>query len=136
VCFHLFDLFVQVIKGQAEVYRCSAEVEFFSEEHSTIPPTTNDEIIYQLARKVSSMIVGEENIKLLPIVTGSEDFAFYLEKVPGSFFFLGIKNEKSGSIYSAHSPHFFIDEDVHPIGAAIHAAFALSYYSYSTNSYL
>nr|AFK39723.1 unknown [Medicago truncatula] len=77
----------EVIKGQAEVYRCSAEVEFFGEEHPTIPPTTNDERIYQLARKVSSMIVGEENIKLSPIVTGSEDFAFYLEKVPGSFFF-------------------------------------------------
>jgi len=58
-----------------------------------------------------------------------------LEKVPGTFILLGTRNEKSGSIYPAHSPYFFIDEDVLPIGAAIHAAFALSYHSYSTNSY-
>lgn len=127
--------FGQVIKGQAEVHRCSAEVEFSSNEHPTIPPTTNDERIYQLARQVSSKIVGEENTELAPLFTGSEDFAFYLEKVPGTFLLLGTRNEKSGSIHPAHSPYFFVDEDVLPIGAAIHAAFALSYHSYSTNSY-
>ena len=136
MCFNLFDFFVQVIKGQAKVHRCTAEVEFFGKEHPTIPPTTNDERIHQLGRQASSMIVGEENIKLAPTYTASEDFAFYLEKVPGSFFLLGIQNEKVGSIYSAHSPHYFIDEDVLPIGAAIHAAFALSYHSHSTISYL
>ncbi|XP_004509887.1 IAA-amino acid hydrolase ILR1-like 6 [Cicer arietinum] len=117
----------EVIKGQVEVHRCAAEVEFFGREHPTIPPTTNDDRIYKLARQASSMIVGEENIKLAPTWTGSEDFAFYMDKVPGAYFLLGIENEKSGSIYSGHSPHFFIDEDVLPIGAAIHAAFALSY---------
>ncbi|CAI8608404.1 unnamed protein product [Vicia faba] len=121
----------EVIKGQVEVHRCSAEVEFFGKEHPTILPTTNDERIYQLGKQASCMIVGEENIKLAQISTGSEDFAFFLEKVPGSFFFLGC-----GSIYSAHSSHFFIDEDVLPIGAAIHAAFALSYPSHPTISYL
>lgn len=133
---HLFvTSFEQVIKGQAEVHRCSGEVEFFGNEHPTIPPTTNDVRIYQLARLVSSKIVGEDNIELAPLFTGSEDFAFYLEKVPGSFVLVGTRNEKSGSIHPAHSPYFFIDEDVLPIGAALHAAFALSYHSYSTNSY-
>ncbi|KAG5001752.1 IAA-amino acid hydrolase ILR1-like 4 [Glycine soja] len=125
----------EVIKGQAEVHRCSGEVEFCGNEHPTIPPTTNDVRIYQLARQVSSKIVGEDNIELAPLFTGSEDFAFYLEKVPGSFVLVGTRNEKSGSIHPAHSPYFFIDEDVLPIGAALHAAFALSYHSYSTNSY-
>ncbi|XP_027346733.1 IAA-amino acid hydrolase ILR1-like 4 [Abrus precatorius] len=125
----------EVIKGQAEVHRCSAEVQFFGNGHPTIPPTTNDERIYQLARQVSSKIVGEENVELSPVFTASEDFAFYLEKVPGSFLLVGMRNEKSGSVYPAHSPYFLVDEDVLPIGAAIHAAFALSYHSYSTNSY-
>jgi IAA-amino acid hydrolase len=131
VCFDLFDIFVQVIKGQAKVHRCTAEVEFIGKEHPTIPPTTNDERIHQLGRQASSMIVGEENLKLAPTYTASEDFAFFLEEN-----LLGIHNEKVGSIYSAHSPHYFIDEDVLPIGAAIHAAFALSYHSHSTISYL
>ncbi|XP_050872562.1 IAA-amino acid hydrolase ILR1-like 4 [Lathyrus oleraceus] len=120
----------EVIKGQVEVHRCSAEVDFFGKEHPTIPPTTNDERIYQLAKQASSMIVGEENIELAQTFTASEDFAFFLEKVPGSLLLLGC-----GSKYSAHSSHFFIDEDVLPIGAAIHAAFALSYHSHSTISY-
>ncbi|KAL5063149.1 hypothetical protein RYX36_024886 [Vicia faba] len=114
----------EVIKAQVEVHRCSAEVDFIGKEHPTIPPTTNDERIYQLAKQASSMIVGEENIKLAQTFTASEDYAFFLEKVPGTLFLLGC-----GSIYSAHSSHFFIDEDVLPIGAAIHAAFALSYHS-------
>lgn len=63
---------------------------------------------------------------------GSEDFAFYLDKVPGSMLFLGTGNEKKGAIYAPHSPYFFIDEDVLPIGSAIHAAFAHSYLADST----
>ncbi|MED6170168.1 hypothetical protein PIB30_028254 [Stylosanthes scabra] len=126
----------EVIVAQAEVHRCSAEVVFNGDEHPTIPPTTNDERIYEVVRKVSSKIVGEENTKVAPVFTGSEDFAFYLEKVPGTFLLVGMRNEKSGSIYPAHSPYYVVDEDVLPIGAALHAAFALSFHSYSTNLYI
>ncbi|KAK4835046.1 hypothetical protein QYF36_004507 [Acer negundo] len=121
----------QVIKGQAAVHRCSAEVDFTGREHPAIPPTSNDEQIYEHARRVSIEILGEESIKLAPSFTGSEDFAFYLDEIPGSFLFLGIWNEKTGSVYPPHSPYFTIDEDVLPIGAAIHALFAHSYLSNS-----
>lgn len=73
------------------------------------------------------MIVGEENTKVANMFTGSEDFASYLEEIPGSFLLLGIRNEKIGAIYPPHSPYYTIDEDVLPIGAALHAAFAYSY---------
>ncbi|KAL0004090.1 hypothetical protein SO802_011651 [Lithocarpus litseifolius] len=53
-------------------------------EHPTISPTINDEKIYEHVRLVSSEIVGEENTKLAPSFMGSEDFAFYLDKPPGS----------------------------------------------------
>lgn len=120
---------IQVIKGQAAVHRCSAEIDFLGKEHSTVPPTINDEKIYKNVESVASEIVGEENTRLAPRFMGSEDFSFYLEKVPGSFFFLGIRNEKIGAVYPPHSPYYIIDEDVLPIGAAIHAAFAHSYLS-------
>ncbi|KAE8023403.1 hypothetical protein FH972_009098 [Carpinus fangiana] len=130
--FDLRDRIEEVIKGQAAVHRCSAEIDFLGKEHPTIPPTINDEKIYEHVRRVSSEIVGEENIKLAPCFTGSEDFAFYLDKVPGSFLFLGTKNEKIGAVYPPHSPYYIVDEDVLPIGAAIHAAFAHSYLFDST----
>ncbi|KAA8529522.1 hypothetical protein F0562_033679 [Nyssa sinensis] len=124
----------EVIKAQAAVNRCSAEIDFTGREHPTIPPTVNDERIYEHVRWISSQIVGEENIKLAPNFMGSEDFAFYLEKVAGSLLLLGIRNEKIGAMYPPHSPYFTIDEDVLPIGAAIHAAFAYSYISNSTKN--
>lgn len=121
----------QVIKAQAAVHRCSAEVDFSGMEQPTIPPTINEERIYEHIRQISSLIVGEDNTKTSPLCMGSEDFAFYLEKVPGSFLFLGMKNEKKGVVHLPHSPHYVLDEDVLPIGAAIHAAFAFSYLSHS-----
>lgn len=117
----------QVITAQAAVHRCSAVIDFSGSEHPTIPPTTNDEKIYEHVRHVSGEILGEENIKLAPSFMGSEDFAFYLDKVPGSFLLLGIKNERTGSVYPPHSPYFTVDEDVLPVGASIYAAFAHSY---------
>ncbi|PON46572.1 Amidohydrolase [Parasponia andersonii] len=122
----------EVIKGQAAVHRCSAEIDFSGEGQTSIPPTINDERIYEHVRRISSEIVGEDNTKLSHTYMGSEDFAFYLEKVPGSFLLLGAGNEKIGATYIPHSPYYVVDEDVLPIGAAIHAAFAVSYLSDST----
>ena len=125
-------LVCQVIKGQAAVHRCSAEIDFFGEGQTSIPPTVNDERIYEQVRRISSEIVGKENTVLSQTFMGSEDFAFYLEKVPGFFLLLGTRNENIGAINSAHNPFYLVDEDVLPIGAAIHAAFAVSYLSDST----
>lgn len=123
----------QVIVAQAAVHQCTVEINFNGKEHPTLPPTVNDERLYELVRHVSSTIVGEQNTKLSPSFMGSEDFAFYLDKTPGTFLFLGIRNEKKGCIYPPHSPYYTIDEDVLPIGAAIHATFAYSYLVTSIN---
>lgn len=123
-----------MIKAQAAVHRCSAEVDLEGNEHPSIPPTVNDERIYEHVHCVSTEVVGEENTVLSPSFTGSEDFAFYLDKVPGSFLLLGIRNEKIGSVHPPHSPHYYIDENVLSVGAAVHAAFALSYISDSTRT--
>lgn len=111
------------------MHRCTAEIDFSGEGQTSVPPTINNERIYEHVRRISSEIVGDENTRLSHTYMGSEDFAFYLDKVPGSFLMLGMRNEKIGAIYSPHSPHFLVDEDVLPIGAAIHAGFAVSYLS-------
>lgn len=54
-------------------------------------------------------------------LTGSEDFAFYQEVIPGNFFFLGMRNETSGKLESPHSPYLTVNED------ALHASLALRY---------
>ncbi|KAJ0678436.1 hypothetical protein HanOQP8_Chr12g0447931 [Helianthus annuus] len=73
------------------------------------------------------MIVGEHNIELSPPFMGSEDLAFYLEKIPGTLAFLGMRNVKAGFVHSPHSPYYTVNEQVLPTGSALHAAFAYTY---------
>lgn len=47
--------------------------------------------------------------------------------MPGVYSFLGISNETAGSVHGLHTPNFQMDESVLPMGAALHAAFALHF---------
>ncbi|RWW43020.1 hypothetical protein BHE74_00051362 [Ensete ventricosum] len=123
----------QVIRAQAAVYRCTAEIEFLESEEPPIPPTVNDRAIHEYVQQVSREVVGEKKTRVAPQVMGSEDFAFFLEEVPGTLLLLGTYNERIGSIHPPHSPYFTIDEDALPVGAAIHAAFAHFYLLKSAN---
>jgi len=59
-----------------------------------------------------------------PVAWG-EDFSYYLQKVPGAFFFLGSGNPMKGITEPLHSARFDVDEDCLPIGAAILAGLVL-----------
>ena len=52
-------------------------------------------------------------------IFGAEDFAFYLEKVPGTYLLLGTLNMQKGIIEGNHSSRFDIDEDVLMTGTEI-----------------
>lgn len=58
---------------------------------------------------------------------GAEDFAYFLQKVPGTFLRLGIRSPKKGAIYPWHHPKFTVDEDVIKIGTAVLAGVALDF---------
>jgi amidohydrolase len=89
------------------------------------PPVTNDEKVTKFGIKVIKELLGEEGfVELSEPSMGGEDFAFYLKKVPGAYFRLGIRNEKKGIIHPLHSSKFDIDEDTLPIGAAFLAYLA------------
>ncbi|MGL5099523.1 MAG: M20 metallopeptidase family protein, partial [Fusobacteriaceae bacterium] len=59
---------------------------------------------------------------------GVEDFAYYLEKVPGAFFTLGTRNEAKGITAPAHNGMFDIDPDALPLGVALQVANVFSTY--------
>ena len=42
----------------------------------------------------------------------AEDFAWYQQKVPGVFLFLGSRNEKLGYVHPLHSDRFQFDEEI------------------------
>ena len=73
----------------------------------------------KLVASACSRGIEEENVEVLKPSMGGEDFAYYLEKVPGAFFRLGIRNEKKVVIHPYHSSLFDIDEEVLPFGVEI-----------------
>jgi len=117
----------QVIVEQTGVFRCEASVDFFEEEDMIYLPTVNDDRMYEHVRKVGADLVGRGNFRVVPPMMGAEDFSFYTHEVPAAFFYIGIRNEAVGSTHTGHSPHFMVDEEVLPVGAAAHAAIAERY---------
>ena len=86
------------------------------------PVTTNDEGAARLALGVIGALFGEDHTLELPNPSmGGEDFAFFLEKLPGAFVWLGIGEDASG----LHTPNFAFDEEILPQGAALLTALAL-----------
>lgn len=47
------------------------------------------------------------------------------DAVPGTFTFLGIRNEEAGSVHGLHTARFQMDEAQMPLGAALHVTVAL-----------
>ncbi|KAH9757035.1 hypothetical protein WN944_008188 [Citrus x changshan-huyou] len=122
--YQLLQRIEEVIVEQARVFRCSATVDFFDKGNTVYPPTVNDEDMYEHVKKVAIDLLGPTNYRVVPPMMGAEDFSFYSEVVPAAFYYIGIKNETLGSIHTGHSPYFMIDEDVLPVGAAVHATIA------------
>lgn len=54
--------------------------------------------------------LGAENVFHMDPIMGGEDFAYYLQKVPGSFFFIGGGNPEIEAEYPHHHPKFDVDE--------------------------
>lgn len=112
---------------QAAVHRCSATLDFMEEKLRPYPATVNDKEMYEHAKRVGTSLLGEQNVHLLPMVMGAEDFSFYSQKMAAALFMIGTRNETLKPVIRLHSPYLVIDEDVLPIGAALHAAVAISY---------
>src|ERR671917_888944 len=86
------------------------------------PVTVNEEDAADRVLGVAEDVFGAESVlELSNPSMGAEDFAFFLEKVPGAFIWLGVGEDVSG----LHTPKFAFDEEVLPRGSALLAALAL-----------
>ena len=83
------------------------------------PAVVNNEKVTRIVEHVASEILGPENILHPDPDMGGEDFAYYLQKVPGTFYFLAVGNKKKGIDSPQHSPTYNVDEDALPKGTEI-----------------
>lgn len=106
----------EVIKGVCSSYGCEYELVYRRE----YPPLINDGRITDRVKRVAEDILGKERvIEIEKPTLGGEDFAFFLQKVPGSFFLVGARNEEKGITAPHHNPYFNIDEDCLAIGVEV-----------------
>ncbi|KFK27232.1 hypothetical protein AALP_AA8G354700 [Arabis alpina] len=116
----------EVITKQATVHRCNASVNLTPQGIEPYPPTVNNVDLYKQFKSVVRDLLGQEAVEEAAQVMGSEDFSFFAEAIPGHFTLLGMQDETK-SYAMPHSPHFRINEDALPYGAAIHASMAVQY---------
>jgi amidohydrolase len=99
-----------------------ATVDFSYEEG--FPPVVNDEEMANFVLNVARQTLGEDSVVDIDPVMGGEDFAYYLQKVPGAFLFLGAGD---GMEFPHHHPAFDIDEKVLPQGVLLMINLVLEY---------
>ena len=81
-------------------------------------------MVQTLTTAAIETIGGENVIQLERPLMGSEDFAFFLEMVPGAIFRLGVGNAPGQVL---HNPLFNFPDEALPVGIATMTAFALEH---------
>ena len=74
------------------------------------PATKNNKTMNQLLVEEAKEVIPQENIIKMEPNMGTEDVAYFLEEVPGVYFFTGSSNKEKGIIYPYHHSKFDIDE--------------------------
>lgn len=95
------------------------------------PVVYNHEKETEFLVQCAKQVVSEENVLEMEPVMGGEDFAYYLQKVPGVFFFTGAGNPEVGAHYPHHHPKFDIDERAMLYAAKILISATVSYLNHS-----
>lgn len=110
----------RVIDGTALANDCTIEFNYFR----GYPAVVNHEAETEFIKKVAESIPDATSVVECRPQMGGEDFAYYLEKIPGTFFFTGAKPEDP---YPHHHPKFDFDERAMLLAAKTLGAAAIDY---------
>jgi hippurate hydrolase len=105
----------RIAESVAEAYRLTARVSV----HLGTPPIVNPPNAARWARQAAASVLGDAAVVPFGVTNmGGEDFAFYLERIPGCFMRIGAR-EEGGERLAAHSPRFTAAEESIFVGAAV-----------------
>ncbi|MEK4662623.1 M20 family metallopeptidase [Priestia sp. FSL H7-0729] len=91
------------------------------------PPVVNNELETARFFREATQVFGAERVQTSPMLMPAEDFAYYLQKVPGCFMFVGAGNPDKNAIYPHHHPMFDFDEDAMQTAVQLFIAMAKGY---------
>ena len=113
----------RIVKGVTEALRGTHELDY----QFGYPPVINDSAMNQLVATAAAKVAGVNGTTEVPAVMASDDMAFFLKEVPGSYFFIGAANAEKGLNKPLHNSMFDFDEEALVIGAETIARAALTY---------
>lgn len=92
------------------------------------PPLVNDPMLVDFVKKIASQILPEGEILNFKPKMWAEDFAYYSQKLPSVFWFLGAKPKGfSGEVFGLHSSKFNPDEQAIKFGVAMFIKIGLTF---------
>lgn len=115
--------FAQVVEHVAQSMGAQATIMY----QRGYPVVNNDEGATEIVRSAVTRVAGEQALAPIDPALTAEDFAFYLERFPGAFFWLGCGFDDKSKNYPLHHPLFLVDERVLPIGAELLAETAVQF---------
>lgn len=102
----------EVVKNTCEMYGCGYKLKYIE----GYPPVVNDAKEASRVLRIAACLLPESGTEPCERIMAGEDFAYYLQHIPGCFFFVGAGN-KEGTSAAHHHPEFDIEEK-----AMLHAA--------------
>jgi amidohydrolase len=113
----------EVMEGVASACGATAELEITP----LTPAVINDARVAEVVHAAAEAMIGADNVSTGERTMGSDDAAYFMQQIPGCYFFLGSANAEKGLNAPHHNPGFGFDEDALPLGVAIFAQ-ALAHY--------
>ncbi len=101
----------QIVEGHAAAYGVEAELRYEVGYPATVNDADRTAFAADVAREISADVTGDAGREM-----GAEDFAYMLEKRPGSYLFVG-----NGNTAGLHHPGFDFDDEAAPAGASFFA---------------
>lgn len=117
------ELMERIIRGVTEAHGATYELTV----QRSYRPVVNDEKATAFLRRVVEDAVGADALVEARPCMGGEDFSAFQQRAPGSFFFIGARNEERGIVHPHHHERFDIDERALESGVAIFVAAALDH---------
>ena len=99
--------------------RCEVEIS------KGYPYLENNPDLTRRIRAAAEAYVGRENVVDIDITLGAEDFSYYSQVIPASFYRLGTSNPAKGITSYVHTPPFNVDEESLKIGPGLMAWMAI-----------
>jgi len=113
----------KTVDNLADMHGATAELSFFQNYPVTYNPPELLESLLPVIRKAA----GADNVQEMAPLTGSEDFSFFSQEIPGVYLFLGTAPADPAKRFYNHSPQFDIDEAALKVGVKTLALMSYEY---------